>query len=472
VGVTNVFAKNNPPQVIKEPAALIASNAMSPVDVSISSSEVWKLTIHGGSGIGGSALAFGPILLDCGAIFNQNDKKDSLDELLRTGGIEVAFITHSHLDHVGAADQLMGVPVFMHYGTAIASSQILQEQTRKNTDFTRQTLGKFYSNIQPLPYGYPIKLSEEVSVTLAEAGHVTGSSMVILNYEGKDGSWRAAYTSDLQGNERGQHNRIYPPAARTEPLDALIIEATNGMEPIPARREIERRLIDSINESLERRGQVLLPTLATKGPELLTLLLNNRDQIKAPIYIDGPALLNVNQISDYLAYTCPDLFVSREWRSQGWHGTNTGAFKEISKTGSKEFFRSRKPRVVVMSGGMGQGSAEKHIANAKPEDTIIFTSYQAPETSGALLLEKERAFINNSAASTRESPRAMQIRLSGHITGLQILDFVKECLKPGGTVVLTHGSQQNKLDVKAALTKQGIAGKVIIGENGLSYDLR
>jgi metallo-beta-lactamase family protein len=244
------------------------------------------------------------------------------------------------------------------------------------------------------------------------------------------------------------------------------------METIPPRQEIERLLIDSINESLKRGGQVLLPTLATKGPELLTLLVNNRDQINAPIYIDGPALINVNQISDYLASTCPDLFVSRAWASQGWHGTNTGAFKEISKTGTKEFFRSREPRVVVMSGGMGQGSAEKHITNAKPEDTIIFTSYQAPGTSGALLLEKERAFISNSATSTRESPRAMQIRLSGHITGVQILDFVKECLKPGGTVVLTHGSQQNKLDVKAALTKQGIAGKVIIGENGVSCDLR
>jgi hypothetical protein len=106
VGVTNVPSKNNPPQVIREPAALIANNAMSPVDVNISSSEVWKLTIHGGSGIGGSALTFGPILLDCGAIFNQSDRKDSLDKLFRTRRINAALITHSHLDHVGAAGQL------------------------------------------------------------------------------------------------------------------------------------------------------------------------------------------------------------------------------------------------------------------------------------------------------------------------------------------------------------------------------
>jgi metallo-beta-lactamase family protein len=475
VSVYNSSNSIHVPHVIKEPVALIASNAMSPVDLNIKGSEIRKLKIHGGSGIGGSALTFGPILLDCGALFfDQNEQKDSLDELLRSGSIMAAFITHSHLDHVGAAFPLdaRNLPVFMHYGTAIASWQILQEQTRINPSFTKYALSKLYSNVQPLPYGYPLKLSEEVSVTLAEAGHVTGSSMVILNYTGKDGAWRAGYTSDLQGNEHGAHLRIYPPAARTEPLDALIIEATNGMEPIKPRVEIERILIDTINEALSRGGQVLLPTLATKGPELLTLLLHNRDQIEAPIYIDGSALMNVNEVSDYLASICPDLFVARPWQSQGWHGINTGAFKEISRTSTREFFRSRERRLVVMSGGMGQGSAEKHIDNAKPEDTVIFTSYQAPGTLGSILLEKERAFSSNSAALTRESPRALQIRLSGHITGVQILNFVEECLKPGGTIILTHGSQRNKLNVKAALTQQGIAGKIIIAENGLSYDLR
>ncbi len=467
--LSNTYPKINSPIVIKEPVTLISTNQMTPAAISDICEGFDKLdnlktlTIHGGSQIGGSSLTLGHLLLDCGGLINEYRDTKSLENLLSTKRIRAAFITHSHLDHVGAAFKLapQGIPVFMHYGTAVSSSPILLEQTRINPTFTKEDHPRFYKNVLPIPYGYPLKLSKNLSVTLVEAGHVTGSSMVVVDYKDSGNNWRAVYTSDLQSYEEGDHHRIYPGAAKLKDIDVLIIEATNGMQPIEPRQKTERALIDAINAGLESGRQVLLPTLATKGPELLTLLVNYIDQINAPVFVDGTALRNATDISDYLDALDPTLFISREWTARGWHGTSTGKLREISTTQMNQFFASPERRVVVMSGGMGQGSAERHIKNAKPEDTVIFTSYQAPGTLGSRLL----------GGTVPDAPKALLKRLTGHISGPEILKFVASSLKPGGQIILTHGSPENKLQVKAALIRQGIARDVIIGEDGISIDL-
>jgi metallo-beta-lactamase family protein len=461
------------PVAVERPTKIISSNPSSPADMKpITDDKIRTLKVLGGAkDIGGSALLLGNVLLDCGAYpRNPTSRPTSVPEIREAvQHAELAIITHAHLDHVGRSLQLKrDIPVLMHHATALVSWPLLREQLTPEEGTSLYDLEQFYGKVCPIPFGYKVPLSNTLSATLIEAGHIAGSGMVLIEHQGPKGPWRAMYTGDLQQDNSGGHNRIHPPAANVGDVDALIIEATNGMAPVAHRAELEQQLIERIRESLKTGGRVLLPALASRAPELLTVLAKYRDFLPAPIYIDGPALGISNDIHSYLSHLLPGLFIQRNRLDQGWNGVANGYFKDIKRTGEEQFFRDRGPRIVVMSGGMGQGTAERHIKAARPEDTIIFTCYQAPGTLGHAILQKYQRVAEQGPWN---GPTVLSQRLSGHISGEQLLGFVKNTLKPKGTVVLIHGGDQEKIAVKAALVQQDHAGEVIIARTGQEIEL-
>lgn len=466
------------PYVIERPVHALRRNTMTPGKLPrVSDENIRSLIAIGGAmdTIGGSLLLLGNILLDYG-VFPKNSKVTepfSEEARLWLQRAQAALISHAHLDHVGNALALnsRGIPVLMHHATALVSWPLLREQMRATSQFPHYALERFYESVCPVPYGYPVRLSETLTARLIEAGHIAGSSMIVIDHMGKNGRWRAMYTGDLQYDEAINHHRIYPSAAQMRDVDALIIEATNGMKPIPERAVLERQLIDRIKESLARGGRVLLPAIASRAPELLTLLAQYRSELAVPIYVDGPAVRDSNQIHGYISKLHPELFRQRNRFEQGWYGVENGFFKEISRNREDQFFREQESRIVVMSGGMGFGAAERHIKAAKPQDTVIFTCFQAPGTAGHELLTRYQASLNADTPTTWDGPPILLERLSGHISGEKLLQFVKSTLKPQGTVVLVHGGNDEKVAVKAALTEQGHAGKIIIAQPGVEISL-
>lgn len=471
--VINKAASSIPPVAIERPVKILSSGTLTPKELKpISDEKIRHLRVLGGAkDIGGSLLLLGGILLDCGAYpknpYSTPATLPNMSAVLQQA--QVAIISHAHLDHVGNSLHLTGeIPVLMHHATALVSWPLLREQLSPETGFVRQDLEDFYARVCPIPFGYTLPLAKTISATLIEAGHIAGSAMVLIEHKGPQGPWRAIYTGDLQQDNTVGHHRIYPPAARVGDIDALVIEATNGMAPMAIRAELEHQLIERIRQSLLNGGRVLLPAIASRAPELLTLLAKYRHSLPAPIYIDGPALGVSNDIHSHLSALLPDLFVQRNRLDQGWKGVANGYFKEIKRTGEAQFFKDRGPRIVVMSGGMGQGTAERHIKAARPQDTVIFTCYQAPGTLGHALLQKYRAATESGSWN---GPTIMSQRLSGHISGERLLDFVQNTLKPRGTVVLVHGGDEEKIAVKAALTKQNHAGEIIIARTGEEIEL-
>lgn len=462
-----------PPFTIERPVKIISESSTTPANLHrVSDENIRTLKVLGGAkNIGGSALLLGNVLLDCGA-YPRNPSAPppsppDMNAVLERA--ELAIITHAHLDHVGSSLHLRAkMPVLMHHATALISWPLLREQLSPETGFAQHHLEELYRRVCPVPFGYQVQLAASTSATLIEAGHIAGSAMVLIEHQGSKGPWRAVYTGDLQQDDASGHHRIYPPAGYVGDIDALIIEATNGMAPVALRAELEQQLIERIRESLNNGGRVLLPSIASRAPELLTLLAKHRNSLPAPIYIDGPALGVSNDIHGYISHLLPELFVQRDRLDQGWNGVANGFFKEIKRTGDAQFFKDEGPKIVVMSGGMGQGTAERHIKLARPQDTVIFTCYQAPGTLGHSLLRKYEASRED---GSWDGPKIVSQRLSGHISGERLLAFVKNTLKPKGTVVLVHGGDEEKIAVKAALTKQNHAGEIIIARTGQEIEL-
>lgn len=475
--VSNTTPLSRAPNVIERPVSILSRGTTSPNSIpKLDDDNIRTLTVLGGAkNIGGSTLALGNLLLDCGAypktIEETTGTAPSTTAIPHT--IQAAFITHAHLDHVGNVISLKDrkIPIFMHHATALVSWPLLLEQVGQTSGLVKQDLEELYHSIHPVPFGYRLQLSESVSATMVEAGHLAGSGMIVIEKKDSHGLWKAMYTGDLQRGDGDYSQRIYPPAATVCDVDALIIEATNGMNPVQPRAILEARLIESIKASLESGGRVLLPAIASRVPELLTLLTKHRNEFPAPIYIDGPALGASMEIHSYVSHVHPELFTHKNRSEQGWRGLQAGFLKDIKRNAVSQFFAEKEPRIVVMSGGMGQGTSIRHIKEARPEDTVIFTCYQAPGTLGHSLLNKYQAATHKNSTTEWDGPRILSERLSGHISGEQILSFVKSTLKPQGTVVLLHGGDDEKIAVKAALTEQGHAGQIIIARTGEEISL-
>lgn len=474
--VINTVTPARVPPGLQEPAALISQGKMTPAQLApISDKDIRTLKVIGGAqDIGGSSLRLGNILLDCGA-FPRNVRHGKgfvSSQASQLKGVEAAVITHGHLDHIGNALQLgsHNIPILMHHATPLVSWPLLTEQIGTDTGFGGRDRRAFYEKILPLPFDYRVSLSPTISATLIQAGHMVGSAMVVVEHADSSGTWRAMYTGDLQRDNSTDNHRIYPPAKAVSGMDVLIIEATNGMAPVAPRADLELQLIKSIQESLERGGRVILPAIASRVPELLTLFVKHRSDINAQIFIDGPALLSSISIHSYLSHRSPDLFIQQSRQEQGWHGVDSGFFGEVKRAAEKRFFEDKTPRVVITSGGMGQGTAERYIKAARANDTVIFTCYQGRGSFGRSFLNRYQAAMQDDP-TTWKGPRALTQRLSGHISGEQLLEFVKQTLKPDGTVVLLHGGDDEKIAVKAALTKQNHAGKIIIARAGEKLEL-
>lgn len=121
---------------------------------------------------------------------------------------------------------------------------------------------------------------------------------------------------------------------------------------------------------------------------------------------------------------------------------------------------------------MGFGPSSDYIRGLAPDkrSKVIFTCYQVQKSYGTRIL----SHVQNPEADPRLKDfkaQAVSCRLSGHNSGKATLEVIKESLKPGGTVVLVHGSPENLKALHAAITAQGHAGLVVIAETGKTIQL-
>ena len=104
-------------------------------------------------------------------------------------------------------------------------------------------LGTMLEHSVSVPYRSPLEVGDS-TVTLLNAGHIPGSSQVLVESQGK----RIAYTSDFNLNA----TRLVGSAdCNYGELDAIIIESTYAREDHPDRDESEKQFVDACSEIVE-----------------------------------------------------------------------------------------------------------------------------------------------------------------------------------------------------------------------------
>jgi predicted metal-dependent RNase len=312
-----------------------------------------------------------------------------------------------------------------------------------------------------LRYGVVTDIAPDIRLTLHNAGHILGSSMVHLHIG--EGLHNVVYTGDYK-----YARTMLLEAATTEfpRVETVITESTYGGpdDIMPSRVEAEEHMTRVVNETLERKGKVLIPVPAVGRAQEIMLVLDGymrRGLMKeAPVFIEG-------MISEATAiHTAFPEYLGREVRQSILHdGINpfqSDYFTLVEHPNVRQGVIDGEPCIVMATSGMLEGGPVieyfKSLA-ADERNTVIFVSYQIEGTLGRRVQKglSEVALMNNEGkmdiAKVRLHVDSIE-GFSGHSDRRQIINYVTHLNPKPERVVVCHGERAKCLGIADFLSRR------------------
>lgn len=373
-----------------------------------------KFSFLGGAGeVGRSAYLIEDekrLLLDHGIKLQQRTEYP----LPFQGFIDYSIISHAHLDHSGfipAIYEYCSPPCIATYPTQALSTLLIKDsmkvQKLKNqkVNFSGNSFRKMLSNFIPLPYGQSFHISDNISLTFTDAGHIPGSAISAMQIGGK----KVVYTGDFKLDDTWMHKG----AECVNECDVLITESTYSQREHPDRKKLEEELYSEIAAVLEGGGNALLPCFAVgRSQEIIQMLRYFDGSVK--IFLDGMAKTASEIILDYPSYVKDAKYLASCLSSVEWVNSPGQRKKALLK-----------PSVIVSPAGMLEGGpALKYSLGLNEESEIILTGFQVPGTNGEMLLEQHKMRVNGIIHDVKVPVKYFD--LSAHASRSDLFKFVEK----------------------------------------------
>jgi len=400
------------------------------------------------------------VLLDFGYNPSAPSLKQSMPRLDALGisleDIDAVVVTHAHLDHCGL------VPLLYKYGyegpvyTTQATRDLMvllqldlldiSKKEGKPLPYDLRDVYKALLHTITLKYGEVTDIAPDIRLTFYKAGHVLGSAMAHLHIG--VGLHNIVYTSDFKYGK----TRLLDEANKEFPrVDTLIMESTYGNAKQLPRDEAEEKFISVINATIERKGKVLIPTLAVgRAQEVLAVLAFAMEEGKipeVPVYIEGM----INEVTAiHTAY--PEL-LSSEIKDKIEEGKNPFLHKsfKIVESGKPrtEIVDSDEPAIILATSGMLTGGPAveyfKFMA-PDPRNTIIFVNYQVEGTLGRKVkdgLKSVNLVVEDKIETLTINMQVEAIEgFSGHSDQDQLINYLKDLTPKPKKIILNHGEAE------------------------------
>src|SRR5918994_211945 len=209
------------------------------------------------------------VLLDCGINSFASDILTFAPRFDVTGlnidDIDCVVLSHAHLDHAGFLPMLLRHgykgPIYCSEPTISLTYLVLKGGLRPMEDLgfmnsTSSEIEEVIAHMIPLPYAVVTDITPDVRVTLANAGHILGSSITHLHFG--NGDHNLVYTGDFRfGRSLALENAYW----NFQRVETLIVESTLGGKGdiLQLREEANQKLLEHINSCLSRGGNLLFP---------------------------------------------------------------------------------------------------------------------------------------------------------------------------------------------------------------------
>lgn len=404
---------------------------------------------------------FGNILLDCG-LFQGKDRKNysNLDMYFNPKNIDVVVLSHAHIDHCGRIPILyeMGYrgKVYGTEATKLLSEIVLNESSKMFEEifgenyklFNFENVKMFLDNFIEINYGDSKKILDNVYIKLFDAGHLLGSSSILVTIKNKT----IFYSGDI-----GKLNTpILRDPEKIVGADYAIIESTYGSLEKHDSNDFFNEFREIIINTLNRGGKCIIPSSTVGKMQEILYLINDifeKDDLKYNVYIDSPMSIKIVNIYE----KCKNLY-DEDAQKKLNNGDDPFDFKNlryvITKEESINIQESEEPYVVLSAGGMCEGGRviyhlRRQIDN--PKTSIILIGNQAQGTLGWKLLKgnKEVKIFKDKFKVKSEIYNFPS--LSGHGDRSTIVDYIRSMKKRPNKIFLVHGDRSSQIDLRENL---------------------
>jgi metallo-beta-lactamase family protein len=443
-------------------------------------------------------VTIGPvqILVDCGMFQGDGGSPKNYGPFgFDPARISFLILTHSHLDHIGRVAKLVkegfrGEIISTKPTRDITkimlldSAKILEEEYKTLRKKARRR-GEEASVAEPLyteehveqlfqktwhtlEYFERHKLRQQISVSLGNAGHIMGSAFVMIDYREEGTRKQLVFSGDLGS----PHRLIIDSADTVEEADALFIESTYGDRNHKPLQESIDEFKAAVVTTLERGGNVLIPSFALeRTQEVLWLLHEMFEEQELPqcrVFLDSPLAIRATEL-----YNKYPIHLSEEVELQAFGGQNPFSFPYLELTPGREqsmAINSVEEQAIIIAGsGMCTGGRIMHHLKHRlwnPANSVIFVGFQAEGTLGRQLVEGadfvgiygEEIIVRSEIHTINGfSAHADQADLIGWMRAIKRLERV--CLVHGEPEKMEHfaGVIREMLQRDAHIMKYGIA---------------
>ena len=356
------------------------------------------------------------ILIDCG-LQQGRDEVSNGEFPFAANTIDFVLVTHAHIDHSGRIPMLVKQGFQGRILTTRLTAQLLeimlldsahiQEQDaewknrkgersgapRTEPLYTVEDAERVMEHMTTCEYGQFIQLCEGVEVEFTDAGHLLGSSFIIMDLTEGGIKKSIVFSGDIGNVDQP----VIRDPVQISGADYVVMESTYGDRNHEPPESYTGALAALIDEVFSRGGNVIIPSFAVgRTQELLYFIREIKEKHMVascpdfPVYIDSPLAKKATSIfdSDLRGYMDHDAV----WLVR--RGTDMFRFPNLHATESSEESKAlnedRTPKVIISASGMcDAGRIRHHLKHNlwRPECTILFVGYQGEGTLGRQLLE-------------------------------------------------------------------------------------
>jgi uncharacterized protein len=412
------------------------------------------------------------VLLDC--VVDVANEENAFPHLeapeFKIDELDAVIVSHSHLDHCGFVPYLFKFgyrgPVYCTSPTRDIMSLLcldyikIMKSTGKEPIYSIDDVKEMVKHTITLEYDEVSDVTPDVRITLHNAGHILGSSMVHMHIG--NGLHNFMYTGDMKF---GKTELLERSVSRFQRLETMMIESTyGGKDNNPQSRiESEAHFKKIIQDTINNNGKVLIPVLGVgRAQEVLVILdalYRNGSLKEIPVYIDG-MVWDVTAIHsaypEYLNSTIRKLIFHKN--------QNPFLSENFKRVGSgkerKQVIEESGPCIVLATSGMLMGGPSVEYLKAFCENNkniLIFSSYQGEGSLGRRIQrgEREIAFMNGN----KQEIYSLKLQIetiegfTGHSIRKELMNFIYKLNPKPKKIILQHGEQSRSIDLASSIYK-------------------
>ncbi|MCK4830803.1 MBL fold metallo-hydrolase [bacterium] len=408
-------------------------------------------------------------LLECGLYQGHREEAERINRIFpfKPKDIKAVILSHAHIDHSGNLPNLVKRgfcgPIYSTAATKDIASLLLVDSAKiqeydiaylnkkhkqkglplKEPLYTVADAEQTIKSFSAVNYKETFEPVNGVRATLYDAGHILGSSMVLLEADGK----KVLFSGGL-----GRKNMpIIKDPTVIKDIDYMILESTYGGRTHKSVEGMTDEFRDIIDKGRQKNGKIIIPAFAVERTQVLVTMLKNLyddGSLKdIPVYVDSPLASNVTNVFR----NHPECFdkETRKILEESDPFNFPGLHYVKDNEESKRLNAQQGPMIIMSASGMCEGGRVVHHLIHSIEDDrnmIVMTGFQARGTLGRRILEGSKTvYIFNDEYTVRAKAYFIG-GLSAHADGNDITEYIQSC--NGSTlkkIYLIHGDIEESI---------------------------